>query len=572
MKLKREKVLALMHLWMWWSNCIHVNAADDSVKPGDRLNLSETSRLYSENRKYYLTLSDGYLTVNHEYIGQKIVVWIDYTNQPVEGNSAVLSLNHSGVLKIESQLGDSIIICSPRQPINNTVATILDTGNFVLQQLHPNGTNTTLWQSFDYSFRNLLPSMKLGVNHKTGHRWIVVSYFANILAYPGTFSLEWEPMGKELVIRRRGIVCWRSGKLRNNRFENIPEDAQRMLKYTIVSNVDEDSFSFTATNNEDVIWAISNDGELVDYDRTLASADMCYGYNDTNGCQRWQDIPMCRHRGDVFQRITGHFYNGLWSELNDTYDSPGCRDICWSNCICAGYKEYYPDGSGCTFFNSELGGYTLDNGGEKFYMLRNLTHRSGNSTTKSSQTPGIQRWKWISAVIASAVFFVCFTILCLVLKKRNYTLQEKKRKEKAMMMSPSTSRNESSALKDFEDALEKGHLKVFNYASIMIATNGFSAENKIGQGGFGDVYKSFDPNEVQRCIHVALLCVEHYANDRPTMSDIISMLTNKSARIYLPKRPAFYVQRDIYDEKFSSKEECTASTEDITSFNGIESK
>ncbi|RDX63697.1 Receptor-like serine/threonine-protein kinase SD1-7, partial [Mucuna pruriens] len=73
------------------------------------------------------------------------------------------------------------------------------------------------------------------------------------------------------------------------------------------------------------------------------------------------------------------------------------------------------------------------------------------------------------------------------------------------------------------------------------------------------------------CIHIGLLCVEHYANSRPTMSDIISMLTNKSTIVSLPQRPAFYVQRDIVDEKLSSKELCPASTIEITALE-IESR
>jgi hypothetical protein len=36
----------------------------------------------------------------------------------------------------------------------------------------------------------------------------------------------------------------------------------------------------------------------------------------------------------------------------------------------------------------------------------------------------------------------------------------------------------------------KGHnLNVYSAATIMAATNSFSAENKLGQGGFGPVYK-----------------------------------------------------------------------------------
>ena len=43
---------------------------------------------------------------------------------------------------------------------------------------------------------------------------------------------------------------------------------------------------------------------------------------------------------------------------------------------------------------------------------------------------------------------------------------------------------------DLEDKLIKGDvLTVFSYSSIIVATNGFSSENKLGQGGFGPVFK-----------------------------------------------------------------------------------
>lgn len=64
---------------------------------------------------------------------------------------------------------------------------------------------------------------------------------------------------------------------------------------------------------------------------------------------------------------------------------------------------------------------------------------------------------------------------------------------------------------------------------------------------------TFVPDEVQRCIHVGLLCVEQYANDRPTMSNIISMLTNQNALDILPRRPAFYVGREIPKGTTTSK-------------------
>ncbi|KAJ1404675.1 Bulb-type lectin domain [Sesbania bispinosa] len=65
---------------------------------------------------------------------------------------------------------EPMILYSPPPPINNIVATLLDTYNFVLQRLHPHGMKSMLWQSFDYPTNSFLPGMKLGVNHKTGHK------------------------------------------------------------------------------------------------------------------------------------------------------------------------------------------------------------------------------------------------------------------------------------------------------------------------------------------------------------------------------------------------------------------
>lgn len=76
--------------------------------------------------------------------------------------------------------------------------------------------------------------------------------------------------------------------------------------------------------------------------------------------------------------------------------------------------------------------------------------------------------------------------------------------------------------------------------------------------------ESFDLDEVKRCIHVGLLCVAQYANDRPTMSNVISMLTKECSIVTLPQRPAFYCERDYSYKKVSSEELNTDSMEEIT--------
>lgn len=49
-------------------------------------------------------------------------------------------------------------------------------------------------------------------------------------------------------------------------------------------------------------------------------------------------------------------------------------------------------------------------------------------------------------------------------------------------------------------------------------------------------------NEMLRCIHIALLCVQENSNDRPTMVSVISMLNSFSVSLQLPSQPALYLQ------------------------------
>lgn len=46
-------------------------------------------------------------------------------------------------------------------------------------------------------------------------------------------------------------------------------------------------------------------------------------------------------------------------------------------------------------------------------------------------------------------------------------------------------------------------------------------------------------NEMQRCIHIGLLCVQESPADRPTMSQVVLLLGNTSMTLGIPSPPAF---------------------------------
>ncbi|WVZ04018.1 hypothetical protein V8G54_024824 [Vigna mungo] len=520
----------VLALSFWgWITCIHVTSEKNSLKPGEKLN--STTLVLSENGYGlgFQTLDNCcYLIISG--IGPKYEywpAWVGNRNQPVDKDASLL-LSHSGELKIESKDIEPIILYSSPQPSENTVATLLDTGNFVLQQLHPNGTNTTLWQSFDYPTDNLFPGMKLGVNHKSGHKWSVVSWLTSEKPSVGAFELEWEPTEKELTIKRRGKLCWTSGNLGNGGFMHD-------TYYMIVSNENESYFSITTFNEEHTRWALLETGQLINRngaDNNVARADLCYGYNTDEGCQQWEDIPLCRHPGDVFDRREGYPNEDMVTNLaNSSYGLTDCRDMCWRDCTCAGFKNYNDDdGTGCVFYHWNFTkGTNFATGGSTFYLLVNSNHHKGK-----------KMWIWIIVVsVVAALLVIC--AIALVIKKRKRLLQEKKR---------------------------KGVTE--NNMADLAAPNRFFYAWELWKEGAPlqlvdpSLSESFDVDEVKRCIQVGLLCVAHYANDRPTMSDVVSMLTNESSIVTLPQRPAFYLERGCSDKKISSEELNSNSMDEIT--------
>ncbi|XP_010448770.1 PREDICTED: cysteine-rich receptor-like protein kinase 5 isoform X2 [Camelina sativa] len=53
---------------------------------------------------------------------------------------------------------------------------------------------------------------------------------------------------------------------------------------------------------------------------------------------------------------------------------------------------------------------------------------------------------------------------------------------------------------------------------------------------------SYQINEITRCIHIALLCVQEEAEDRPTMSTVVQMLTTSSIALAAPRPPGCFFQ------------------------------
>ncbi|KAL5972907.1 hypothetical protein ACLOJK_039713 [Asimina triloba] len=69
--------------------------------------------------------------------------------------------------------------------------------------------------------------------------------------------------------------------------------------------------------------------------------------------------------------------------------------------------------------------------------------------------------------------------------------------------------------------------------------------------------------EIMRYVQVALLCIQDNAADRPTMTDVVHMLTNRATTMAVPKEPVFSIHGAAKAD-LSLSRPTTGSVNDIT--------
>ncbi|XP_020553081.1 G-type lectin S-receptor-like serine/threonine-protein kinase CES101 [Sesamum indicum] len=359
----------------------------DTLKPGDRLKLNLSSQLVSANGIFSLgfttmgALDTAYLGVSHTN-SRYVPVWIGNREQPAStSQDPFLSVDTTGKLFIThgTNGGDPIeLYAGESSKKNNVSVTLLNTGNLVVKEMSSSNGEVILWQSFDHPTDTLLPGMKLGVNHRSGRNRVLTSWFGPLDPAPGAFTLEWDPDVGRLLVRRRGIVYWTSGKLKDyydelvglrlKEFDNIltkPDPANLNYNFSVVRSGDEEHFTYSLMNVPELTPDNRNfsgirldyQGYLYDRDRpTIAKAGFCYGYDETHanpGCEL-REQAKCRNDGQTFDFTSGEFRHVNGTPTPAVYDNNSslsmsdCRESCWNDCECVGYKS--GNVSGCVYW------------------------------------------------------------------------------------------------------------------------------------------------------------------------------------------------------------------------------
>ncbi|KAF3965489.1 hypothetical protein CMV_010326 [Castanea mollissima] len=298
----------------------------------------------------------------------------------------------------------------------------------------------------------------------------------------GAFSLEWDPKGLELVIKQRGVVHWKSGVLRNNQFENISPDITSMYDFKVVSNEDEEYFSFSNKNHRVLMseWIITFLGQFKDLrGPDIGRADNCYSYDTDGGCQGWEQ-PVCRERGDKFDLTTRYYVTGdSLSHNNYSLGISDCKAICWSNCSCVAFTSQFANETGCRFWTEEMA--VQSDHASDFVSLYLLS--------SSPSHKGAKKWIWIGTVIVAALLVIFFSIVCYIQRRRKVVARGNNVTKDENELLDLVSLDQSPIVNQIPNDGKKGHdLSVFNFAYVMTATNNFALQNKLGEGGFGEVY------------------------------------------------------------------------------------
>ncbi|KAK1430752.1 hypothetical protein QVD17_13724 [Tagetes erecta] len=474
-------------------------AADtfSTIKVGSQLNSYD--QLVSMRGNFTL----GFFNIDRSYLGiwysgdaEARKVWVANPNKPIistSGSTIVLSIDRNTGNLIINNGGTTLMNITDIQagPNPNVTATLEDTGNF---RLINEFDKRILWQSFDHPTNVLLPGMKLGFNKTTGRNWTLTSWLSKELPHSGAFTLSAEPNKKgvmRLVIRRRGQVYWT--RTYEYLFALNHPGAKPYYNLTSVYNTEGWYLSFESSYLELPMWILTPEGRLTDDDSSVFwTPEFCYGYESSDGCVAFS-LPQCRRDTDSFTEQNGWFDIGTpsFTDSNSSLSISDCFAKCWNDCSCVGFQsDDLLNATACSLWSGSNSflvyphePYSLDSRSKYVISSLNLINsRTGKKTRKNM--------KWISIWTPIGVS-VPLVFLCLwYVKKRNRTREENDRRKRDQYFLELTASESFKDVHQLESNARNGKdLLLFSFASIMAATGDFSVENKLGQGGFGPVYK-----------------------------------------------------------------------------------
>uniref|UniRef100_A0A175YM10 Non-specific serine/threonine protein kinase n=1 Tax=Daucus carota subsp. sativus TaxID=79200 RepID=A0A175YM10_DAUCS len=572
-----------------------------------------------------------YVGVWYYNFPQKYVVWVANRDNPLSNTSGVLTIAESGQLVVayseapEAPIWSTNISLS-RDNYNNS-ARILDNGNLVVfRDLYSD--KNVLWEGFDHPTNTYLPEMKVGLRKKTGEAWFISSWKSPDDPGTGQYSYRIVLNGTvpQLYIYDGSKPYMGMGPWNGITFSGLPaygvDVADQLSQLFYIDDENEVSNYYTITNSSYVTRSVMDytgvaqrldwnpqsetwkaswtgpDGQCEKYGHCGAfstcnsfrianqGCDCLPGYTDKFeggttansfvGCVLKPGASLCRS-GEGFRKVSGiKVPDAFNAELQSDLDIKACHNLCLKNCSCTAYgASRLNSDKGClTWYGELIDIREFSDGGQDIYVRVDHDELAKDSKKK------------ILKVLLPVLFIIVLilVITCWVLRRK-----KRERSKRNLTMSNGSERDDIAFMERFSDVRSSNEsgttsaeVHCFSLSTIIAATDNFSFANKLGEGGFGTVYKvwdrwlegkpleivdpsleeSYDVNEVLRCIHTGLLCVQESAAVRPTMSEVASMLCNEKTPPAAPEQPAFILKGKGYlgPVKFSYNTESGGSS------------
>ncbi|KAF3783385.1 G-type lectin S-receptor-like serine/threonine-protein kinase [Nymphaea thermarum] len=407
--------------------------------------------------KYYIGIWFKEVPTDH-------VVWVANGDKPLQGNTSQFMITEDGNLVIRNQSDATVIWSTNLNPTSSAfsrAAVLLDNGNLVLRD--GNSSGTVMWDSFSHPTNTLLPGGILRLHQ------LLCSWKNTEDPMPGQFTLEFGPNGtkQSIILRSRVQNYWSTGVWNGQLFSGRPEMGTN-LSYDFSFVIDEAGkyLTYTAYNN-----------------RTLSKLVM-----DVSG-----QIKLLVWVKEAMQ------WNVAWAQPGEqcaVYDVCGAFGICKQDdrtpCECV--KGFKPTSAQDWELNDWSGGCVREaklQCGDKFSLLSRMRSPENPDTVTAVGSEG--GCKSACTKDCSCTAYSYQGSRCSLWRGDLFNLQQRSNgsgDDIYIRVASLETSNGNGSLTDESMRANRGpELPIFALKAIMKATNSFAETNKLGQGGFGAVYR-----------------------------------------------------------------------------------
>ncbi|XP_059591529.1 G-type lectin S-receptor-like serine/threonine-protein kinase At4g27290, partial [Vitis vinifera] len=441
-----------------------------------------------------------YLGIWYKKVAPQTVVWVANRESPLTDSSGVLKVTQQGILVVVSGTNGILWNSNSSRSAQDPNAQLLESGNLVMRNGYDSDPENFLWQSFDYPCDTLLPGMKFGRNRVMGMDRYLSSWTSADDPSKGNFTYGIDLSGFPQQLLRNGLaVEFRAGPWNGVRYSGIPQLTNNSVyTFNFVSNEKEIYFIYSLVSSSVILrLVLTPDG----YSRRFTWTDQknewtLYSTTQKDDCDNYaicgvygickiDESPKCEcmkgfrpkfqsnwdmadwskgcvrstpldcQKGDGFVKYSGvKLPDTRNSWFDESMNLKECASLCLRNCSCTAYanSDIRGGGSGCLlWFDDLIDIRDFTQNGQEFYARMAASESEASSSINSSSK-----------------------------KKKK---QRKKQLKKKEYMDHKSKEGENNKGQEHLD------LPLFDLDTLLNATNNFSRDNKLGEGGFEPVYK-----------------------------------------------------------------------------------